>query len=67
MPLDNKYVDLFNKYGVLIDLKIIILTIFNVFTMKNIYEKKDESMAGKSDEEIATYANEVVLNKARSK
>lgn len=67
VKFDNKYVDLFKKYGVLIDIKIITLTIFNVFTMKNIYEKKDESIADKSDEEIAAYASEVVLDKARSK
>lgn len=64
---DNQYIELFNKYGVLIDIKIIVLTILNVFTMKDIYEVKDESMIGKSDEEIVAKAEESVVNRARSR
>ena len=65
---DNKYIDLFNKYGVLIDVKIIFLTIFDIFKMKDIYEIKDESLteADISDEEIAARANELVQARARS-
>jgi lipopolysaccharide/colanic/teichoic acid biosynthesis glycosyltransferase len=63
---DNQYIDLFEKYGVLIDIKIVFLTILNVFTMKDIYEVKDESLVNSSDEEIAMKATEVVVSKARS-
>lgn len=35
---DNQYIDLFNKYGIFIDIKIVIQTVINVFSMKNIYE-----------------------------
>lgn len=48
---DNKYVDLFNKYGFLIDIKIGLESVFKAFKHKKIYENKaDESM---SDEESA--------------
>lgn len=49
---DNHYIDLFKKYGILLDLKIIFLTIVNVFRMKDIYEVKQEYLDGLSDEEI---------------
>lgn len=61
---DNQYIDLFGKYGILIDLKIIVLTIVRVFTKKNIYEVKDLSMEGCSDEEIALKAKQGLLVKA---
>lgn len=63
---DNKYIDLFNRFGVLIDIKIIILTVINVFSKKDIYEVKDESMKGLTDEEIALKAAENIRNKAAS-
>lgn len=63
---DNEYIDLFEEYGVLLDLKIIILTFINVFKMKDIYEVKEEGIEGLSDEEIAARAAEVVAAKARS-
>ncbi len=63
---DNRYIELFNIYGILIDLKIILLTAINVFKMKDIYEIKDESMESASDEEIAASAAAAVLKKARS-
>lgn len=40
VTLDNEYIDLFEKYGFLIDIKILCKTILNVFKRKNIYEKK---------------------------
>ncbi|WP_229740682.1 sugar transferase [Ornithinibacillus halotolerans] len=43
VKFDNEYIDLFHKYGILIDLKILALTIINVFKMKNIYEVEEES------------------------
>lgn len=48
---DNEYVDLFNKYGFLVDIKIGLESIFKAFKHENIYENKvDESM---NDEEAA--------------
>jgi lipopolysaccharide/colanic/teichoic acid biosynthesis glycosyltransferase len=38
--LDNQYIELFNKYGVLIDIKILFYTVINVFMCKDIYEVK---------------------------
>lgn len=63
---DNRYIDLFKKYGVLLDLKIIFLTVVNVFKMKDIYEVKEEGSEGLSDEEIAKRAAVAVAAKARS-
>lgn len=48
---DNEYVDMFNKYGVLADIKIGIESVFKAFRHEKIYENKiDESM---NDEEAA--------------
>lgn len=63
---DNEYIDLFKKYGVLLDFKIIFLTVVNVFKMKDIYEVKEEGAEVLSDEEIAKRAAEAVAEKARS-
>ena len=60
---DNKYIDLFHKYGVLIDLWILIKTIFQVSAKMNIYENKaDETMedaeaAKREEEEIIRIAH----------
>lgn len=64
---DNQYIDLFEKYGVWIDIKIIMLTVVNVFRMKDIYEVKDESIKNLADKEIAEKAANEVIAKARSK
>lgn len=48
---DNEYVDLFNKYGILCDFKIILETVIRVLKKQNIYENKiDDSL---DDEEAA--------------
>lgn len=48
---DNEYVDLFNKYGILYDFKIISETVIRVLKKQNIYENKiDDSL---DDEEAA--------------
>lgn len=62
---DNRYIDLFKKYGVLLDFKLIFLTVVNVFKMKDIYEVKEEGTEGLSDEEIAKRAADAVAEKAR--
>ena len=62
VELDNKYIDIFQREGCLLDIKIILKTIVNVFYKKNIYENKiDENI---SDEESAHRANEEVIRKA---
>ena len=48
---DNEYVDMFNKYGFLVDIKIGIESVFKAFKHEKIYENKsDENM---NDEEAA--------------
>lgn len=48
---DNEYVDGFKKYGILLDVKILFLSVLKVFKKVNIYENKiDNSM---NDEEAA--------------
>lgn len=62
VDLDNKYIDLFNRYGVVIDIRIIFLTAISVFNKKNIYEiKASESMA---DEEAAKLAEAEIIARA---
>ena len=48
---DNEYVDLFDKYGILIDIKIGIESVFNVFKHDKIYENKSDDTL--NDEEAA--------------
>lgn len=64
---DNQYIDLFQKYGILIDLKIIFLTVVNIFRMKDIYETPEQSTEGLSAREIAIKASNDVINKAKCK
>lgn len=59
---DNEYVDLFKKYGFLIDIKIGLLSIFKAFKRDKIYENKiDESM---TDAEAAKAEEEEVIRLA---
>lgn len=62
---DNQYIDAFQEYGVLLDLKIIFLTIVNIFRMKDIYETPEQAMEGLSAQEIAVKASNDVINKAK--
>ena len=56
---DNQYVDAFNKFGVLEDIKILFLSVFKAFKSENIYEnKEDESL---NDEEAAKRAEEEII------
>lgn len=56
---DNEYVDTFKRIGILIDLKILIESVFKVFKKENIYENKmDESM---DDAESARLAEEEII------
>ena len=56
---DNQYVDAFNKFGVLEDIKILFLSVFKAFKSENIYEnKEDESL---NDKEAAKRAEEEII------
>lgn len=60
---DNEYVDAFEKYGVLVDVKILCESVFKVFKKENIYENKindnmnDEEAAKAEEEEIIRIAH----------
>ena len=60
---DNEYVDLYAKYGILIDIKILVLSVVKVFKHENIYETKiddalsDEEAVKKEEEEIIRIAH----------
>ena len=56
---DNRYVDLFEKYGVLIDMKILFDTVLRVFKKENIYESKQD--ASLNDEEAAKREEEEII------
>ena len=62
---DNRYIDLFQKYGILIDIQIIFRTLLNVFKVKDIYEVEDELMKGLSDEEKRIKSMKKVISKAK--
>lgn len=56
---DNQYVDAFKKQGILIDIKILFMSIFKVLKKENVYEKKfDESV---DDTEAARIAEEEII------
>lgn len=56
---DNEYVNAFQKYGILIDIKILFESVFKVFKKENIYENKvDKNM---NDEESAKVEEEEII------
>jgi len=56
---DNEYIDLFNKMGIIIDIKILFLTLIKVFKTEDIYEcKTDGNM---TDEEAAKLEEEKII------
>lgn len=56
---DNRYVDLFDKWGVLIDIKILLESVIKVFQKENIYENKTDELM--DDEEAAKLAEEEII------
>ncbi len=64
---DNKYIDRFTKEGILLDIKIILLTLISVFKSKDIYEGKDVFYEGISDEEIARIETDKIIAEATRK
>lgn len=65
VSFDNYYIDIFKKWGIIIDFKILIKTVVCILKKKNIYEHKiDISM---SDIEAAELANQEIIKKAQEK
>lgn len=56
---DNEYVDLFQKQGVLIDIRILFESVIKVFKKENIYENKTDSSM--TDEEAAKFEEEEII------
>ena len=63
VDLDNEYIDLFKKYGILIDIKILFLTVFNVIRNKDIYEERPDG--DYDDEQAGELAQEEVIRMAQ--
>lgn len=59
---DNKYIDLFKKYGVFIDINIIFRTVINIFKSEDIFEEKLD--ANLSNEDAAKLAEAEIIRKA---
>lgn len=62
--LDNVYIDLFQKQGVWMDLKILLKTIANVFRRRNIYETRAAGFL--SDRESAEASERDIVAKAHA-
>ena len=56
---DNQYVDDFRRYGILIDIKILFLSVLKVFEKEGIYENKENSLM--SDAEAAKHEEEEII------
>ncbi len=50
---DDEYIDLFNKYGVRIDIKIMYITTIKIFSMTSVYEKR-KTTSKKAESEVTT-------------
>lgn len=59
---DNQYIDLFDKYGVIVDFVILIETIFNVLHKENIYENKTDELLDNA--EAASLEEEEIIRLA---
>ena len=65
VELDNKYIDLLRKRGLITDTKIFFMTIGKVFSKRSIVESKiDDSV---DDEESAKLASQLIIEKAHEK
>ena len=54
VDFDNHYIDLYRRWGVLLDLWIVIKTFTGVFTHKDIYENKvDDDLSDNTSAELA--------------
>lgn len=59
VEFDNEYIDKFRKYGVLIDIKILFMSVIKVFKKEDIYENKVEG--AQDDIESAKLAEEEII------
>ena len=59
---DNQYVDLFQKYGIWEDIKILVESVIKVFKKEDIYENKED--ASMDDAEAARLAEEEIIRLA---
>ncbi len=64
---DNLYVDKIKKQMLFLDIKIMFLTIINIFKQKDIYEELDSDLLGKSAEEIDKIMTQRVIENATKK
>lgn len=64
---DNKYIELFEKYGIFLDLKIILQTAIKVIKKEDIYEQSSEEDIKLTDEEKAKEEMRKVIEKAKKK
>ncbi len=65
---DNRYVELYAKWGLLLDLKILFLTVLRVFAARDICEPRGGGAGGGlSDEELARQAQQAVVQKATTR
>ena len=62
VEFDNEYIDKFRKYGVLIDIKILFMSVIKVFKKEDIYENKVEG--AQDDIESAKLAEEEIIRMA---
>ena len=54
VDFDNRYIDLYKRWGILLDLWIVIKTFTGVFTHKDIYENKvDDGLSDNTSAELA--------------
>jgi len=63
--LDNQYIDDFSKNGILIDIKILFLSVISVFKKENIYE--NELSDSESNLESVKLAEEEIIRKAHER
>jgi lipopolysaccharide/colanic/teichoic acid biosynthesis glycosyltransferase len=64
---DNEYIDLFKKYGIFIDIKILFMTVISVFNSKDIYEVKNEQYIGLTEEQISIIETKKIITEATYK
>jgi len=67
VKMDNLYIERFNKYGIFYDFFILLKTVIKIFTMRDIYEVKDDSLKELSPEQIAEVNNKKILESAKRK
>lgn len=67
VKLDNEYIDKFEKAGVLLDFKILLITAFRVFKMADVYEVKNESLLELNEVDLAKKNHNAIIENASRK